>query len=211
MGREPETPAVVSLATEQFDAAAAILGRAFCDDPVSRYVFPDRDARRRNVAWAMRCMMRFGLRWGLIDTTADLRGVAVWTRSDVAPVTFARILQCGFWTFPVRLGIGGWTRFLRAARTMRSLRAGMSLGTHWYLMLLAVDPDCQGQGLGSLLLDRGIKRAEVDGLPCYLETATEDAARLYARHRFETAGLVRLPGSEVDFRTMVRPNGTVPH
>ncbi|EDU40086.1 GNAT family acetyltransferase [Pyrenophora tritici-repentis] len=48
---------------------------------------------------------------------------------------------------------------------------------HMYLHLLHTDPDHQGRGAGSLLLDWGIKRSDELGLPIYLESSA-------AGHRF---------------------------
>ena len=45
---------------------------------------------------------------------------------------------------------------------------------HWYLKLFGVDPEYQGAGLGSLLLNHIIQISEKDGLPIFLFTSKED-------------------------------------
>lgn len=208
MERQLETPSVTFLDPADLDAAAAMLGRAFHDDPTSQYLFADPELRRHRVPWMMGCMARFGLRYGVVETVAPLRSAAAWVRSDVAEMTLGRMLRCGMWAAPVRMGLGRCVKTFRMARIGHDLRTRAGVGTHWYLMLLGVDPACQRMGLGSLLLRRGIERAEADGLPCYLETVTEDATRLYARHGFELVGQARIPDSEIDVRSMIRPPGS---
>lgn len=63
---------------------------------------------------------------------------------------------------------------------------------HWYLALLAVDPDWQGRGLGGALLRPGLERADDEGLPCYLETQKEANLAFYGRYGFEPTHTIRL-------------------
>jgi MFS family permease len=56
---------------------------------------------------------------------------------------------------------------------MTMLDSGSYRKPHWYLWLLGVDPDRQGQGVGSALLAPILARADAEGLPCALETLTE--------------------------------------
>jgi len=51
--------------------------------------------------------------------------------------------------------------------------------------MLGVSPDCQGQGIGGMLLQSMLARADRTNMPCYLETTTTAAVRFYQRHGFE--------------------------
>ena len=44
---------------------------------------------------------------------------------------------------------------------------------HWYVFVLGVRPERQGEGLGRALLDPALARADRDRLPAYLETTKE--------------------------------------
>lgn len=78
---------------------------------------------------------------------------------------------------------------------------------HWYLAMIGVDPSRQGRGLGSALLQEGLKRCDAEGLPAYLESSNPANIPLYERHGFEVVGLIQ-PG---DFPPLVpmlrRPRG----
>ncbi len=56
---------------------------------------------------------------------------------------------------------------------------------HWYVAALGVDPEVQGQGLGSVLMAHGMARADRDGRPIYLETETERNVGFYRRFGFD--------------------------
>ena len=63
----------------------------------------------------------------------------------------------------------------------------------YYLQLLGVDPDLQGRGIGSTLLDAVLTRADREGVPAYLATS-ERNAKLYEKHGFIATGTLTLPG-----------------
>jgi GNAT superfamily N-acetyltransferase len=66
---------------------------------------------------------------------------------------------------------------------------------HWYLPLAGVDPPAQGRGLGSTLLRHALQTCDRDGVPAYLEATAPRNRDLYARHGFETAGVIQHGGS----------------
>lgn len=68
---------------------------------------------------------------------------------------------------------------------------------HWYLPLIAVDPACQGRGLGGALLKEALVRCDADGLPAYLESSNPRNITLYERHGFEILGRIQVGSSPV--------------
>ena len=83
-----------------------------------------------------------------------------------------------------------------APRTLRSWSCSMSTtltAPSYFLNLLAVLPERQGQGLGSALLAHTLDRCDREGVPAYLDATSEDNRRLYERHGFEAGAPVR-PG-----------------
>jgi ribosomal protein S18 acetylase RimI-like enzyme len=80
---------------------------------------------------------------------------------------------------------------------------------HWYLSQLGVEPERQGQGVGSALVGGMLSRIEADHLLCYLETANAANLAFYRRHGFQVVadGTVKSGGvpSEVHLWAMLRP------
>jgi ribosomal protein S18 acetylase RimI-like enzyme len=75
---------------------------------------------------------------------------------------------------------------------------------HLYLATLGVDPPHQGRGVGAALLRSGLARADVQGLPCYLETMLERNLDFYRRFGFEVAGEAVVPAGGPRFWGMAR-------
>jgi GNAT superfamily N-acetyltransferase len=44
---------------------------------------------------------------------------------------------------------------------------------HWYLLIVGVDPELQGRGLGSALFKEGLAKADESNCPCNLDTSEE--------------------------------------
>src|SRR3712207_2925650 len=68
--------------------------------------------------------------------------------------------------------------------------------TVWHIMNVAVDPDVQGEGLGSALLGRlleevGVDPAQPPRLTLEVRRSNAQAIRLYERFGFRSAGLRR--------------------
>ena len=103
---------------------------------------------------------------------------------------------------PLRAGLSRSLRFLRVDIEMkrRHLRA-----PHWYLWILGVEPELQGQGLGSELLRSLRARSEADGAPCYLETDKPTSVKLYEKHGFQVTSEETLPKVPVHLWFMKTP------
>jgi GNAT superfamily N-acetyltransferase len=107
----------------------------------------------------------------------------------------------------LRIGFAAGVRGSRAARIIASHAPAQPFT---YLRTLGVDPEWQGHGLGSRLVEWVIRTAPT-ALPVYLETAKEENLAFYMRHGFNCMGqfacletpvwrLLRPPAEAIDAR-----------
>jgi len=75
---------------------------------------------------------------------------------------------------------------------------------HWYLAVLAVDPQHQGKGYASKLLNEMLSYIDEEGLPCYLETEGEKNIAMYQHFGFEAADEFAVPGMKDKLVAMLR-------
>lgn len=193
----------------QFDAATELLCAAFAEDPLFNYLVPaDIDDRQGLMTHLFRMLLRCGSRYGYGLTEADghtLRGVAIWMPPGES-VDLVDLLLAGLYELPFRLPLPYLARWQTALALDRLHHQAMPT-PHWYLMLLAVSPRFQRQGVGHQLMQPGLAGSDRTGLPCYVETSTEGAVRFYQRHGFE---MVKTgPGADQAplFWTLQRPAG----
>jgi ribosomal protein S18 acetylase RimI-like enzyme len=62
---------------------------------------------------------------------------------------------------------------------------------HWYLPLIAADPNWIGQGLGTLLMKHALRRCDEQGIVAYLESSNPRNISLYERHGFRIIGEIQ--------------------
>jgi ribosomal protein S18 acetylase RimI-like enzyme len=75
---------------------------------------------------------------------------------------------------------------------------------HWYLAAIGVNPERQGEGLGSALVQSGIRRADRDNTPVYLETETEGNVGFYQHLGFEVIEQITAAGLDLPLWLMTR-------
>jgi ribosomal protein S18 acetylase RimI-like enzyme len=172
--------------------------RAFVDDPVMRFLYPDDDEYEALGGQIFRYVMRRWLAWGATWTTQDGVGVAAWIPPGRPDLTVERDETDGpFPSAPDRIA-----RFQAVAAAIASHTPPEP---HWYLNLLATHPDWQRQGIGRMLMAPAIERAEAEGLGCYLETETVENVAYYRRSGFEVRSEWDVDGGGPHMWGMWRP------
>jgi GNAT superfamily N-acetyltransferase len=177
---------------DELGRLAAVLARAFYDDPPIRWVITD-DGRRRKLL-----ERSFGLYlhklWFKQDacyTTGSVVGAIVWERPGQWKVGVLDQLRL----LPSMARING--RLLpQILRAIAALESNHPVEPHYYLPLVGVDPEWQGRGLGTALMRPIVERCDTEKVPAYLEATTPRNRALYARHGFEATEQFSLgPGS----------------
>lgn len=196
---------IVPLQESQIEAAGASMARAFFDDPIVAYMYPDETERGRLTPWHFRTFIRYGYLFGRVYTTSGQPdGTAVWFPPGETEMRGDRIEEVGLDKAADVLGAAAWERFSRVCDHVEQLHPLEVAGPHWYLPLLGVDTPRQRQGVGSALLRTVLERADDDKLPAYLWTAKERNVPFYQRHGFEVVTAGMEPTSGLKFWTCKR-------
>ncbi len=176
-----EAGSVRKATASEIDRLAAVLARAFYDDPPTSWVFND-DARRLRLLERSYALFLRKL-WFEQDecyTTGGVVGAAVWERPGqwkVGVVDQLRLL-------PAIARING--RLLpRILRALAALESNHPAEPHYYLAYAGVDPEWQGRGLGAALLRPVLDRCDAEQMPAYLEASSPRNRALYERLGFE--------------------------
>ena len=187
------------------DEAAAIQARAFFDDPLFEFIFPDERDRRARLAWVMRMGVGYGRRFGRVDTTAGtMLGHAVWLPPGETHVAGDRLTEAGFVEPERHMGEEALARFGAFMEQVSPIHERLMPEPHWYLMILGVDPAYQGQGVGSALIQSMLARADAEEHRCYLETVKARNVPFYQKHGFDVLEETDVPGGGPHVWVMVR-------
>jgi len=171
-----------------------MLARAFADDPVMSWIFPDEQMRRRRLppffAGSLRDVSkRHDGTEVLTDPNGAVLGCAIW----MAPGTWRPPLGRALVELPallLRLG----SRFAVASATYGAMVRVHPERPHWYLSGIGTDPPAQGSGVGGELMRSRLVRCDATGLPAYLESSKQRNVPFYERHGFRVTRELRLPG-----------------
>lgn len=167
---------------------AALLARAFLDDPEMVYAFPDAARRAHILPWLIGLNARYALRYGEVYATAGWEGAALWLGPGQTRFTVWRVARAGMLAAPLRLGWSAIRRLAALGGRAAGLHERHAPGPHWYLSQIGVEPAHQRQGIASRLLRPALARCDADRVPCYLETANPANLAIYRRFGFTVVG-----------------------
>jgi ribosomal protein S18 acetylase RimI-like enzyme len=186
---------------------AAVLSRAFADEPPFTWVQPDDELRAR----VQPAMFRAALSYiypvergtEVLLENGVILGGAVW-----APP--------GSWKAPpwqqlraipglIRaLGVRHFRQYAQRGKAVEdALHGAHPSDPHWYLATLGTDPQAQSKGVGSALVRSGLERCDREGESAYLE-CLEPLVPYYERFGFEISGEIEMPEEVPDQVAMWR-------
>ncbi|MGA5129836.1 GNAT family N-acetyltransferase [Streptomyces olivoreticuli] len=176
--------------TATIDDAPSIsrtLARAFDDDPMMRWFFPD-DASRgtRLERYFTTIFTRQYVHHSVCERTGAAAAFWVPPEAQAKAVPDAETIQ------ELQDILGDRAPLLRDAVETAAGHAPQE--PHWYLAVIGADPAGQGQGHGAALLRSGLAKADAAGLPAYLESSKPSNLSFYEHFGFTVQEEVRLPG-----------------
>jgi GNAT superfamily N-acetyltransferase len=180
-------------APEERPAVVATVVAAFAQDPAWAFILGEDYGRLApHFAGAL-----FDLRVarGNVWVTDDLAAVAMWdppATSDVGGGNGGNEHSRSVWSR--YRATAGEDRFERLAQYNDAVAAVDPRASHWYLGVLATDPERRRQGLATAVLTPILSEADRLDIACCLETSTAENRRFYQRRGFDEATEIALPG-----------------
>ncbi len=187
VARPLEEPSVRLVTREDTDGVAGVLARAFHADPVFCAILPDDAHRSRALPVLFGEWIRLlhlphpATSW----TTEDHAGAALWSPRGSWGVGLGSILRMG----PRVLAAMG-SRTVPGLRVLRAIEAPHPREPHVYLRMVGCEPQRQGRGIGSRLMQPMLAQCDATGEAAYLESSNEKNLPLYMRHGVEVTGEV---------------------
>ena len=189
----------VRLATSgEIGELAAVLARAFARDPFYTYLAGDASERQQRMRDGWTGILRFTSdNLSTTYTTDDHAGVALWHPPGYTGAGFIDSLRLLPSVSRLAGGYGRLREVSRAVAALEERRRQHVPMPHYYLSALGVEPDRQGEGIGTALMQPVLERADREQRPCYLETAVARNVLLYERQGFAVVEELTLPATDV--------------
>ncbi len=198
------------LQNDQIEEASRVAARAFQNDPLTAYYYPDPIERKiKTVIWC-EYMILLGILSGEVYTTSnDIEGVIVWNAFRIKDQTIGkqskeiirklRKVKREFFSdslFLERYGI--------VSQIHESFHKKYANFPHIGLTMFVVDPLYQGKGYANILIKPKLIELDKQNLPCYLDTQNKKNVSFYKHFGFELVGEIMVPNSNVNFYGMLR-------
>lgn len=172
--------------------------RAFDDDPMMRWFFPDAASRETALGrYFTTLFTRQYVHHGVCERTAS--AAAFW----VPPEAQAKAVPDAETIKELQDILGDRAEAFRDA--VRTAARHTPEEPHWSLAVIGADPAAQGQGHGSALLRSGLAQADAAGLPVYLESSKASNVPVYEHFGFTVRAELALPGDGPVLWGMWRP------
>lgn len=169
--------------TEVIGEISLMLARAFYKDPFYVYIMPDDKKRTDQLRWWYKILIKYTLNNGDLYISSNKKGAALWLGPKRPTLDFIQLAVNGLIAYPFKIGWLNFWRMLAVSSEWEALHK-KEKDMHYYLLVIGIDPSAQRKGLGKMLMKNQLKKADDEGLFCYLETVTEENVMFYRRNQF---------------------------
>lgn len=198
--------AVRSATRDDIDACAGVLARSFHDDPGTVIYEPDAARRSEILPRFFRTFVAAALDEGgdLVVAGEPIQGIASWFGPERHGPSPDAMGANGMGDVLEASGPEATQRLLAMVGELDAQHDRLTDGDHLRLEFFGVDPGSQGHGVGSALIEHGHRRADSLGIPCYLETFTDENVRYYQHRGYELVAEYTV-GDGIPVYALVRP------
>lgn len=182
------------------DAVIATLAQAFYADPAFCYILRDGTSRERRMTALFKMIAADDAVAGRVVRSKGDEAAALWRAPGKADSEDAPMIGQ---LLPM-LRIFGLS-LPRALRVVEGIDRHRPKGDFWYLHFVGVRSAHRGKGWGGRIIREGLARADAQGLPSWLETATPENVPLYQRLGFVIQREWDVPRGGPHFWGMMRP------
>ncbi len=199
------TDEIVRLSKNNVKSAIDVLTKAFWDDPLNLYFFPEEEERKGFLPLFFEFRVKQGLRYGEVHVTSpDIIGVAIWTHSKTIESTLWRLVRSGGLKLYRAYGGALVSKMRKVDEFSSGRRRRLAVTPYMHLGSFAVDPKHQGMGYASKLIRPMLQSLDEMRIHGYLETQNESHVSLYQHYGFEVLEKDIVPEAGIPHWDMMR-------
>jgi GNAT superfamily N-acetyltransferase len=201
-----ERPPIRRLTPADAERAGMVLSRAFIDDPLNVYLYPNEAKRAARTPSLYHFFARLGIGEGLAHGAGEpLSAVAVWNAPGAGGMGLGALLRARPWRLVLSPVILSAARVLPVFSQFDRMQRQYAPEPHYYLQTIGTLPEAQGKGYGSALLRAMLAEADAARLPIYTETMTPSNVPLYEHFGFVVREEYRVSKTSLRIWCFTRP------
>jgi GNAT superfamily N-acetyltransferase len=197
---------IYPLTHKHIDDAIAVYSTAFFNDPLFVRMFPKKSTRKNSLKTFFRATVKYAIgRDECYGISSPIEGVAIWEPPGKRPISIWAFLTSGYLKLLFTSLVFSAIKFIGIFFETNRMHNKYGPPKHnYYLSLLAVHPDSQGEGLAGKLLRPVLKKADKMHVGTYLETTNPQNVPVYEHFGFQV--MEKLPiEHRLGFWAMYRP------
>ncbi len=195
-----------SVSKKDIKRVSKILADAFSEDPIWSELIKDL-GNNFDTSIIYQIPIKYCLRYGKVfATSGNLEGIMAFTTQNRANMKASTIIRSGAILSSLKLGMKFGKKMLRIFEIIEDDRKNLDIGPFYYINIIGVAPEFQGQGFGGKLLRVLIEKSKEEGKSIYLETETEENVKFYEKFGFKLLKVITLPELNIPMWEMVRYN-----
>lgn len=199
-----ETP-LIELKKHDIKRAARIYFKAYQEYPIWQFLIPDEMERKTKFLSLWEFFVKFYHKYGQIfANSSKFEGLVSIVHSEKMNTSLIKQLSCGGFKVIRKFGIKFLRKSIPIENYIQSERVKNAPFSHWYLSYIAVDPEYQSKGIGSIMLKKLFKKYEKYNLPFYLETHVKRNVSFYQNLNFELLKESITPGTDIQMWCMLK-------
>jgi ribosomal protein S18 acetylase RimI-like enzyme len=183
-----------------------LVSRAWREDSLVKSLIPKAKERKQFLNLYKKFLVTLGFLKGEIYTTADNSGVIIWYKSTESDFELGELVKAEIGEMIRNTDILILLKLIKLNRLTGRMKKRNAPFPHWYLSQIAVDPENQNNGIGSILLQTKLNNKE--NWPIYLDCNDKRAKKFYERHGFKVVDQVKLDRKNVIYAMMRFPKST---
>jgi ribosomal protein S18 acetylase RimI-like enzyme len=186
--------------------ASFVARAAFFNDPFYAFHFPREEFRSKSLSIFFRTVLRHLGPGGRVVTARGpgehIVGLAVWLPTGAYPQPMWTQLS----QLPglIRSAAHHPSSIASAYAYFKATTKAHPKDPHWYLLVLAVVPPLQGQGIGSMLVSHGLALIDEERVSSYLDTQNKENLAYYRKFGYQLQNTLRPVARGPELYTMLR-------
>ena len=189
--RRASAAAPIPITDENQSRVADTLASAFEQDPILDWFLRDDDKREFVRKKLIEGMVDRYIKSGWAIAANDGSCATLWARPGKPADDMGLLQQLA--QLPNMIRLCSLSRLKRIIKVMSTLEANHPHEPdHYYLFMIGVNAEFQGQGLGSSILEATLAQVDREGMPAYLENSNPKNTPFYERHGFKVTKEIKL-------------------
>lgn len=202
--QEPVIKELYRLKKSDLKKCAQVASRAFIDDETSKFLLSLKLTQESLYEYYLVVYKAIYKKMCIFSDSEDINGFIIVSPIENSEISLWDFIKAGGLKVIASLGLDLVTRSLAYENNCIRIRRQFIAQDDWYIFQFGVDPQKQGQGMGSKIIKPFLNWLDSRNISCYLETQKDVNVEIYCHLGFNLKSVDTLPKKQEKQYAMLR-------